>query len=180
MTPSLLSTCKRDLDHPAIGIYPGTFDPLTNGHLDIINRALCMFDKVIVAVAVNPGKSPLFTLEERLDLIRQCFPEGTDRLEACSTSGLIVDFAVQKKAKAIIRGLRAVSDFDYEFQLALMNRKLERRVDTVFLMTGFRWIYISSSIIKEAARNKGNISELVPAPVEEALQRKYASRNNAT
>ncbi len=164
-------------DHPCpeprIAVYPGTFDPITNGHLDLVNRALELFDQVIIALAINPGKKPLFTLEERLALTRQCFSPANDRVRVDTTSGLIVDYAEEQKACAIVRGLRAVSDFDYEFQLALMNRKLARQVDTVFLMTGLRWIYISSSIIKDAARHGGDIQGLVPDHVREALYSKY-------
>lgn len=159
---------------PTVALYPGTFDPITNGHFDIINRALNLFDKVIVTLATNSNKRPLFTLEERIALIRQCFPDQEDRLEIDSTSGLLVDFARDKGAVAIIRGLRAVSDFDYEFQLALMNRKLVRDVETLFLMPGFRWIYISSSIIKEAASHHGDVSELVPPHVNQALIEKFS------
>ena len=155
-----------------IAIYPGTFDPITNGHVDIITRSLRMFERVIVAIAVNPNKMPLFSLEERISLIQKCFT-ANNRVKIDTTSGLIVDYAMQKNACAIIRGLRAVSDFDYELQLALMNRKLERRVETVFLMTGFRWIYISSSIIKDAARHGGDVSGMVPAHVLAALKEKF-------
>jgi pantetheine-phosphate adenylyltransferase len=156
-----------------IVVYPGTFDPITMGHLDIVNRALQLFDRVHIAVAVNATKMPLFTLEERMRMIRQCFPPGEERIVVESVSGLLVDYAYTRGAKAIIRGLRAVSDFDYEFQLALMNRRLEREVETVFLMTGFRWIYISSSIIKEAARHGGDVSGLVPDHVCEMLREKF-------
>jgi pantetheine-phosphate adenylyltransferase len=158
---------------PTTAVYPGTFDPITNGHLDIVERALGLFDKIIIAVAINVNKQPLFSLEERVELIRQCFQPHDDRVEVDATDGLIVDYAEKKGACAIVRGLRAVSDFDYEFQLALMNRKLARRVDTVFLMTGFRWIYISSSIIKDAAKHNGDISGLVPVHVQQALQNRY-------
>jgi pantetheine-phosphate adenylyltransferase len=157
---------------PRIAVYPGTFDPITNGHVDIIKRSLRMFDQVIVAVAVNASKTPLFSLEERIDLAERCF-SANSRITVDMTDGLIVDYVLRKKACAIVRGLRAVSDFDYEFQLALMNRKLERKVQTVFLMTGFRWIYISSSIIKDAARHGGDISGMVPAHVLAALKRKF-------
>jgi len=157
----------------SIAIYPGTFDPITMGHLDIVDRGLNIFDKIVIAVAVNPNKRSLFTIEERLLMIKKCFPEGYSRIEIQEVSGLIIDFAMQKGAKAIIRGLRAVSDFDYEFQLALMNRKLEREVDTLFLMPGFRWIYISSSIIKDAASHGGDVSDLVPEHVDRMLKKKY-------
>ncbi|KAF0188495.1 MAG: pantetheine-phosphate [Desulfobulbaceae bacterium] len=152
-----------------IAVYPGTFDPITMGHMDIINRALNLFDRVIIAIAVNPGKTPLFSIDTRIEMIKTCFPENNPRIEVAAVSGLLVNFAMQRGAKAIIRGLRAISDFDYEFQLALMNRKLEREVDTIFLMPAFRWIYISSSIIKEAARHGGDVSELVPAHVNQLL-----------
>lgn len=158
---------------PRIALYPGTFDPITNGHIDIIERGLTLFDRVIVTIAINVQKVPLFTLEERSAMIRTCF-EDSERVSVGYTDGLIVDYALQNNAQTIIRGLRAVSDFDYEFQLALMNRRLERTVETVFFMTGFRWIYISSSNIKNAARCKGKITGLVPEHVERALQDKFA------
>ena len=159
---------------PAVALYPGTFDPITNGHIDIIKRGLSLFDKIIVTVAINVQKTPLFSLEERCSLIAACFQEFDGRVDVGYTDGLIVDYALKNNAHAIIRGLRAISDFDYEFQLALMNRRLERSVETVFLMTGFRWIYISSTGIKNAARCKGNITGLVPEHVERALQDKFA------
>jgi pantetheine-phosphate adenylyltransferase len=155
-----------------LAVYPGTFDPITNGHVDIITRSLRMFDRVVVALAINPKKTPLFNVEERKELILKCFATN-ERVEVDTTTGLIVDYAIEKQASAIVRGLRAVSDFEYEFQLALMNRKLERRVETVFLMTGLRWIYISSSIIKDAIRHGGDISGLVPAHVHAALKEKF-------
>jgi pantetheine-phosphate adenylyltransferase len=156
-----------------IAVYPGTFDPITMGHLDIINRSLNLFDKVIITIATNSAKKPLFTVAERLAMLRECFPVGDERIELDTIDGLLVDYAYTKGAKAIIRGLRAVSDFDYEFQLALMNRRIEREVETVFLMTGFRWIFISSSIIKDAARHGGDVSGLVPDHVCEKLREKY-------
>ncbi|MGI6655773.1 MAG: pantetheine-phosphate adenylyltransferase [Desulfobulbus sp.] len=155
-------------------IYPGTFDPITNGHIDIVERGLTFFDQIIIAVAINSSKTPLFSLEERCAMIRTCFTGREDRVQVGKTDGLIVDYALQQSACTIIRGLRAISDFDYEFQLALMNRRLEPRVETVFLMTSFRWIYTSSSGIKNAARYKGNITGLVPPHVELALKDKFA------
>ena len=157
-----------------VAVYPGTFDPITNGHIDIIERGLHLFDRIIVTVAVNVQKTPLFSLEERCAMIRECFKGAEDRVEVGYTDGLIVNYALEKNARTIIRGLRAISDFDYEFQLALMNRRLERKVETVFLMTGFRWIYISSTGIKNAARCKGNITGLAPEHVERALKEKFA------
>lgn len=163
----------REPTSKRIAVYPGTFDPITMGHLDIIQRGLTLFDKVIVAIASNPGKQPLFTLAERQEMIRACFPADEQRVEVDEVSGLLVDYAYRRGARAIIRGLRAVSDFDYEFQLALMNRRIEREVETVFLMTGFRWIYISSSIIKDAARHGGDVSGLVPDHVCERLRQRF-------
>ncbi|MCL2791027.1 MAG: pantetheine-phosphate adenylyltransferase [Desulfobulbus sp.] len=156
-----------------IALYPGTFDPITNGHLNIIERGLRLFDRIIVTIAVNEQKAPFFSLEERLDMIRKCFPDSK-QVAVGYTDGLIVDYALRHGAQTIVRGLRALSDFDYEFQMALMNRRLEHSVDTVFLMTGFRWIFISSSSIKNAARCKGNITGLAPAHVVAALQEKFA------
>ncbi len=156
-----------------VAVYAGTFDPITMGHLDIIQRALHLFDRVIVAVAKNPTKVPTFTIEERLQMIRDCFPGDNPRIEVASVDGLLVDFAYRRGAKALVRGMRAVSDFEFEFQLALMNRRLEREVETVFLMTAFRWIYISSSIIKDVARHGGDVSGLVPDHVCERLREKF-------
>lgn len=164
---------KTNNHEQSIAVYPGTFDPITMGHVDIIHRALNLFDKVIVAVAVNSAKDPVFTLEERIKMIEDSL-NGRDRIEVHSVSGLLVEYAHQQNAKAIVRGIRAVSDFEYEFQLALMNRKLRREVDSVFLMPGFRWIFISSSIIKDAARNGGDVSDLVPPHVNEMLIKKFA------
>lgn len=157
----------------SVAVYPGTFDPITNGHLDIIHRGLNLFDRVIIAVASNPDKKPLFPPAERRRMIEDCFPPEETRVTVEDVSGLLVDFAYKRGAKAIIRGLRAVSDFDYEFQLALMNRRIEREVETVFLMTGFRWIFISSSIIKDAARHGGDVSGLVPDHVCERLRARF-------
>ncbi len=162
---------------PKIAVYPGTFDPITYGHLDLIKRALRLFDRLIVAIGENPAKKPLFTMKERKEMVIESLKELKDRdgerVIVESFSGLLVDFAEAHGACAIVRGLRAVSDFEYEFQMALMNRKLNRRIDTVFLMPGFRWIYISSTIIKEAALFGGDISGLVPPIVEQKLKEKY-------
>lgn len=169
---------QRPTEHPAespsTAVYPGTFDPITNGHVDIIKRALRLFDRIIIVIAVNTEKKPLFSTAERIDMIKRCFADYNGRIGVDTTAGLIVDYAMQENACAIVRGLRAVSDFDYEFQLALMNRKLERKIETVFLMTGFRWIFISSSIIKDAARHGGDVGGVVPDHVRMALQQKFS------
>ncbi len=159
-------------DKKKTAIYPGSFDPLTNGHIDIIERALDIFDEVIVAVLHNPSKKSLFTMEERVDMIRQSF-NGERSVVVDSFGGLLVDYAKIKQAVAIIRGMRAISDFESEFQMALMNRKLNKEVQSVFLMTGFRWIFTSSSIIKEAAQFGGDISDMVPEAVKLKLMEKY-------
>ena len=153
-------------------IYPGSFDPVTNGHLDIIERGLTLFDKIIVTILENPAKTFLFSVEERMQLLEQSL-QGIGNVEIASYGGLLVDYAVKRNAQAILRGMRAVSDFEYEFQMALMNRKLNRDVQTVFLMTGLRWIFTSSSIIKEAVKFGGDIESMVPAVVYEELKKKY-------
>lgn len=159
-----------------IAIYPGTFDPITKGHIDLINRALKIFDKIIVAIGENPNKTPLFTLEERIFMIEEALEELNllNRVEVESFSGLLVDFAKKKEATAIIRGLRAVSDFEYEMQLALMNRKLANSIDTIFLMPSLKYIFLSSSIIKEAAKFGGNVEDLVPKIVLQKLKEKFS------
>ena len=153
-------------------VYPGTFDPITNGHLSIVNRALKIFDKLIIAILNNPFKAPLFSLEERIDMIQKSLKELTN-VEVDSFDGLLVDYVVKKNSNVILRGLRALSDFEYEFQMALMNRKLNREVQSVFLMTDYKWFYTSSTIIKEAAGLGGDISGLVPALVNEKLKEKF-------
>lgn len=155
-----------------VAIYPGTFDPITNGHISILNRALKIFDKLVIAILNNTQKAPLFTLEERLDMIQQVL-KGVHNIEVDCFDGLLVDYAVKKGTNVVIRGLRALSDFEYEFQLALMNRKLNRDVQSVFLMTDYKWFYTSSTIIKEAARWNGDISGLVPPLVCRKLKEKY-------
>lgn len=153
-------------------IYPGSFDPVTNGHLDLVSRASGMFDKIIVAVVAGGDKPYLFNLEERVSLIKDAV-SSMRNVDVVSFSGLLAKFVEQSEAVAIIRGLRAVSDFEYEFQLALMNRKLANRAETVFLMPSLSYVYISSSLIKEVAKNGGNISAFVPSAVESALKRKF-------
>ena len=152
-------------------IYPGSFDPVTNGHLDVIDRARKLFDEVIVAVAYNDQKHPLFSLEERLGLLRNALGR-VKNVEIAPLDGLLVDFAVARKATAVIRGLRAVSDFEFEFQMALMNRKLESRVETIFLMPKEEYTYLSSRIVKEIARLGGNVGEFLPGQVATALRAK--------
>ena len=160
-----------------ITVYPGTFDPITYGHIDLIKRALRIFDKVIVAVGKNPNKTPLFTIEERVQMVKDSITPGQN-VEVESFESLLVDFVRSRKAFTILRGLRAVSDFESELQRAIMNRKLDRNIETVFLMTGFRWIYISSTIVKEAARFGGSLDGLVPPHVEEAMKRKFNKNNS--
>jgi pantetheine-phosphate adenylyltransferase len=152
-----------------IAIYPGSFDPVTNGHLDIIERGLTIFDKIIVTILENPAKKLLFSVEQRMELLSRSL-ESFSNVEIASYDGLLVDYAKQRNAQAILRGMRAVSDFEYEFQMALMNRRLNRDVQTIFLMTGLRWIFTSSSIIKEAAKFGGNIESMVPPVVQKKLE----------
>jgi pantetheine-phosphate adenylyltransferase len=158
---------------PKVAIYPGSFDPITNGHIDIVERGLKLFDKIIVSILHNPKKEYLFPLEERLEMLKDCMKKFKG-VEIDSFDGLLVDYAASRKAHAILRGLRAMSDFEYEFQMALMNRRLNREVQTVFLMTGLRWIYTSSSIIKEAIQFGGSIDGMVPELVQKKLERKFA------
>jgi pantetheine-phosphate adenylyltransferase len=156
-----------------IAIYPGSFDPVTNGHLDILERGLKMFDRIIIGILHNPNKMSLFSMDERKTLLYDSLAAFTN-VEVDTFDGLLVDYAAQKGACAILRGMRAVSDFEYEFQMALMNRKLNRDIQTVFLMTGLRWIFTSSSIIKEAAQFGGDIDDMVPPLVSRRLKEKYA------
>jgi pantetheine-phosphate adenylyltransferase len=156
-------------------IYPGSFDPLTNGHLDVVQRATKLFDKVVVAVAQNESKNPLFTLAERVDLVSGCV-RHLPNVEADAFDGLLVDYVEKRSAQAIIRGLRAVSDFEFEFQLALMNRKLNERIETIFMMPKDTYTFLSSRIVKEIARLGGNVSEFVPPLVQKALKTKMLSK----
>jgi pantetheine-phosphate adenylyltransferase len=157
---------------PDIAVYPGSFDPITNGHLDLIQRALKIFDRIIVAVATNAFKQSLFTIEERLEMLRESLKDCPN-VSIDSFQGLLVKYAREKKARAILRGLRAVTDFEYEFQLAMMNRRLEPEIETVFLMTGLRWVFLSSSILKEAAIHGGDIEGMVPEIVFQKLKEKF-------
>ena len=157
-------------------IYPGSFDPVTNGHLDVIDRARKLFDEVIVAVAHNDQKNPFFPLEERLEFLRRTVGE-MENVKISPLDGLLVDFAMAKGATAVVRGLRAISDFEFEFQMALMNRKLEASIETIFLMPKEEYTYLSSRIVKEIARLGGDISRFVPADVATAFNKKSTDEN---
>jgi pantetheine-phosphate adenylyltransferase len=152
-------------------IYPGSFDPLTNGHLDVVQRATKLFDRVIVAVAQNESKNPLFSLSERLELVTGCV-KHLPNVETDAFDGLLVNYVEARSAQAIIRGLRAVSDFEFEFQLALMNRKLNERIETIFMMPKDTYTFLSSRIVKEIARLGGDVSAFVPPAVQKALMAK--------
>ncbi len=157
-------------------IYPGSFDPLTNGHVDIIQRGFKLFDKIIVAILHNPSKKqPLFSVDERITMIKTCLSEFPN-LEVDHFGGLLVDYAKKKKVTAIIRGMRVVSDFENEFQMAMMNRSMDRDIQTILLMTGLRWVFISSSTIKEVASFGGDVSNMVPPYVNERLIEKYGQK----
>ncbi len=158
---------------PHVAVFPGSFDPLTNGHVDIIERGCYIFDRVIVAVLINQAKTPLFTVDERVGMIREVFKDAA-HVEVDTFDGLLVDYGRRKGAHAIIRGLRAVSDFEYEFQMALMNRRLNHDLETVFLMPAEQYTYTSSRLIKEVFMLGGQVSGLVPDVVEERLRRKQA------
>ncbi len=155
-----------------IAIYPGSFDPVTKGHLDIIERGLKVFDNIIVTILCNPTKKTLFTVEERIEMLKISLKD-LPNVEVAAFNGLLVDYVAKRGATGILRGMRAVSDFEYEFQMALMNRKLNREIQTVFLMTSLRWIFTSSSIIKEAARFGGDIEDMVPPVVNQKLKEKF-------
>jgi pantetheine-phosphate adenylyltransferase len=160
-----------------IAVYPGSFDPITNGHLDIVRRAAQMFDRVIVAVAVNDAKAPLFSVDERVRLVAEAV-KGLRNVSVDEFEGLLVDYARRKHASVVVRGLRAVSDFEFEFQLALMNRKLDSRIETIFLMTKDEYTFISSRLVKEIGELGGHVSGFVPRSVERALRRKFASKRS--
>jgi len=157
-----------------IAVYPGSFDPITNGHVDIIKRGLRIFDELIVLVAYNPNKKSLFSVEERIEMIGEVIRDCKNVRVDCF-KGLLVEYVKGVGASVILRGLRALSDFEYEFQLALINRRLDRDVETVFLMTGYKWFYTSSTIINEAASLGGSVKGLVPEIVNQKMQEKYKS-----
>lgn len=163
-----ISARLRFAGHMRIAIYPGSFDPITNGHLDIIGRAAGLFDRLIIAVAHNSDKHALFSTEDRISLIRQSTGAMTN-VEVTTFSGLLVNFAAACGAKVVVRGLRAVTDFEYEFQMALMNKTLSPAIETVFLAAREKYTYVSSRVIKEVARLNGDVSQMVPPPVEKAL-----------
>jgi len=152
-------------------IYPGSFDPLTNGHLDVLERAAKLFDRVIVAIALSESKNPLFTLDERLALMKPAVARMSN-VRADVFDGLLVEYAAKQKARAIVRGLRAVSDFEFEFQMALMNRKLDEKIETIFMMPRGSYVFLSSRIVKEIAKLGGDISQFVPPYVATALKKK--------
>ncbi|SFR05372.1 pantetheine-phosphate adenylyltransferase [Desulfoscipio geothermicus] len=158
-----------------IAVYPGSFDPVTNGHLDIIERAAVLFDRLIVAVSLNPGKKPLFTVEERLDMLKEV-TQPFYNVVIDTFNGLTVNYAKEKEAQAIIRGLRAISDFENEFMMALTNKKLQTSVETIFLMTRAEFSFISSSAVKEVAYFGGCVKDMVPPVIRERLQSKFKSR----
>jgi pantetheine-phosphate adenylyltransferase len=160
---------------PTLAVYPGSFDPLTNGHVDIITRGARLFDRIIVGILINAEKAPLFTMEERVEIARDVFKE-LPNVEVDTFDGLLVDFVERRGAQVIVRGLRAVSDFEFEFQMALMNQRLNGKIDTIFMMPAEQYTYTSSRLIKEVFRLGGRVHGLVPEMVEERLHRKLAAR----
>jgi pantetheine-phosphate adenylyltransferase len=159
----------------ALAVFPGSFDPVTNGHLDIVRRGLAVFGRVRLAILLNSEKEPLFSVEERLEILREAF-RGNPRVELDTFSGLLVDYARQVGASVILRGIRAISDFDYEFQMALMNRRLDPRIETVFMMPAESYTYVSSRLVKEVFQLGGRVSDLVPPVVERRLREKYRAK----
>jgi pantetheine-phosphate adenylyltransferase len=159
-------------DGKSLAVFPGSFDPMTNGHVDIIERGLSVFDVVTIAILLNPEKQPLFTVEERVDIIREHY-ESNPRVKVDTFSGLLVDYAEKMGASVIVRGLRAISDFEYEFQMALMNRRLNPRIETVFMMPAESYSYVSSRLVKEVVQLGARVTGLVPPVVERRLRDKY-------
>jgi pantetheine-phosphate adenylyltransferase len=172
------ATRRKIRSSKRIGVYPGAFDPLTNGHISLIERAARIFDEVIVGIAENIDKRGLFTAAERQALASKSLSKF-DNVSVERISGLTAHYALKANACAIIRGIRAISDFDYEFQMALMNRKLERDIETVFLMPSLSWVYLSSTMVKDVARNGGDVATLVPAVVNRALKKKFSELSNS-
>ena len=160
---------------PTLAVYPGSFDPLTNGHVDIITRGARLFDRIVVAILINSEKLPLFTMEERVEIAREVFND-VPNVEVDTFDGLLVDYVDRRGAQVIVRGLRAVSDFEFEFQMALMNKRLNGRIETIFLMPAEQYTYTSSRLIKEVFRLGGKVHGLVPDMVEDRLRRKLAAR----
>ena len=160
-------------------VYPGSFDPITNGHLDVMQRAAKLFDRVILAVAKNEGKKPLFTLHERMELASKAVANHPN-VEVDTFDGLLVDYVEKRQAQAIVRGLRAVSDFEFEFQLALMNRKLKEQIETIFMMPKDTYTFLSSRIVKEIARYQGDVSAFVPPHVRAALENKLVHHRHSS
>jgi pantetheine-phosphate adenylyltransferase len=158
-------------------IYPGSFDPLTFGHIDIIERSVRLFDEVIVAILTNPQKAPLFTVEERTEIMRDILGPRFPSVQIDVFHGLLVDYATQKKAQVIVRGVRAVTDFEYEFQMALMNRRLAPGIETVFMMPAENYSYLSSKLVKEIAELGGSVTGLVPVSVEQRLKQRFKKVN---
>ncbi len=155
-------------------VYPGSFDPITYGHIDIIERGIKLFDRVVVAILINPQKKPLFTVEERLEMIKQSLTDlPQNKIEISSFTGLLVDYVKKIQARAILRGIRAISDFEYEFQMALTNRRLLKKVDTVFMMPDEKYSYLSANLVREIASFGGDISHFVPPHVEKRLKEKF-------
>ena len=161
-----------------MAIFPGSFDPITNGHLDIVGRSLQVFESVRVAILVNPDKRPLFSVEERVAIIREAY-RGNRRVEVDTFTGLLVDYAEAVEASVIVRGIRAISDFEFEFQMALMNRRLNPRIETVFMMPAESYSYLSSRLVKEVFQLGGKVTGLVPPVVERRLREKYGPRPGA-
>ncbi len=167
---------KKRSSARSLAVFPGSFDPITNGHVDIIARGLSVFDEVKIAILLNPDKRPLFTVEERVEIIRATY-KREPRVSVDTFSGLLVDYAEEVGASVIVRGLRAISDFEYEFQMALMNRRLNPRIETVFMMPAEQYSYLSSRLVKEVVQLGGQVRGLVPPVVEGGLNEKYESAN---